>query len=286
MTSQKAVQQTGLSGLYATAIRVRFLLQILAIIYVALFPRWAAAQLPVKYTQGTLHGFLVLRTTDGQAIADGDLTEAARGDRVTTHLVLRFKDGSLNDETTIFSQRRNFALISDHLVQKGPQFKHPMDVSVNRSLGQVTVRYMDDGGHEKTLTDHLKLPSDLANGIVPILLQNIRPNVPETTVSMVVATPKPRVVKLVITPRGEDPVSIGTSSRKAMHYVVKVDIGGAVGLVAPLVGKQPPDTNMWVFEGETPVFLRSEGPLYEGGPIWQIEQTSPVWPQTSAKNSQ
>jgi hypothetical protein len=286
MVSQEAAQEKKSSRLDTTANRVRSRLLVLAMVCVALFPRWTVAQLPVTYTQGALHGFLVLRTTDGQAIADGDLIEVARGDRVTTHLILRFKDGSLNDETTIFSQRGNFALISDHLVQKGPAFKTPMDVSVNRSLGQVTVRYTDDGGHEKTLTDHMKLPPDLANGIVPILLQNLRPNIPKTTVSMVVATPKPRVVKLVITPRGEDPVLIGASNRKAVHYVVKVDIGGAAGVVAPLVGKQPPDINMWVFEGETPVFLKSEGPLFEGGPIWQIEQTSPVWPQTSARNSE
>ncbi len=35
---------------------------------------------------------------------------------------------------------------------------------------------------------------------------------------MVAATPKPRLVKLAITPQGEEPFSIGGSSRKATQY--------------------------------------------------------------------
>jgi hypothetical protein len=61
-------------------------------------------------------------------------------------------------------------------------------------------------------------------------------------VSMVVATPKARLVKLTIAPQGEDPFSIGGSRRRATHYVVKVEIGGVAGLMAPLMGKQPRDT--------------------------------------------
>jgi hypothetical protein len=243
----------------------------------------SGAQVSVVYTEGEIHGFLVLRTLDGDAIAEGDLAQVTRGDRVTTHLRFRFKDGSVNEETTIFSQRGTFRLVSDHLVQKGPAFKRPMDLLINGSAGQVTVRYTDDDGKEKVVTEHLKLPPDIANGFVFSVLKNIKPDVPKTTVSMVVATPKPRIVKLVILPEGEDPFSIVGSSGKATRYVVKVDIGGAAGVVAPLVGKQPPDTHVWLVEGEAPVVIKSEGPLFDGGPVWRIELTSPVWPQKPAK---
>jgi hypothetical protein len=74
--------------------------------------------------------------------------------------------------------------VSDHLVQKGPTFKQPTDVSVDGSTGQVTVRYTDDGGKEKTVTERLKLPADVSNGMVLTLLKNIRPDVPLTTLSM------------------------------------------------------------------------------------------------------
>jgi hypothetical protein len=95
--------------------------------------------------------------------------------------------------------------------------------------------------------------------------------------SMVVATPKPRLVKLEITPGGEDTFAVGGVSQKAMKFVVKIEIGGVSGLIAPLVGKQPPDTSMWMVGGKAPGFLKSEGPLFQGGPIWRIELASPVW---------
>ena len=186
---------------------------------------------------------------------------------MTSRLVFRFKDGSLHDETAVFSQRHNFRLLSDHLVQKGPAFQHPMELSIDGFTGQVTVRSTGDDGKEKVVTVRFDLPPDVVNGLVLTLLKNIRSDVPQTKVSMVAATPKPRLVKLAITPQGEDLFSIGGASRKATHCVVKVEIGGAAGLVAPLLGKQPPDTHVWILGGEALAFVKSEGPLYFGGPI-------------------
>jgi hypothetical protein len=247
-----------------------------------LFPAaMPAAQVEVRYREGLVHGFLVLSTLEGEPLADGDLIQLAVGDRVTSHLVFRFKDGSVHDETVVFSQRRVFRLLQDHIVQKGPAFPHPVDVAIDASTSQVTVRYTEDGT-EKVTTDHLKLAPDVANGLVLTLLKNIRSGVTETKVSMVAATPKPRVVTLAITSKGEDPFSVGRSSRKATHYVIKVEIGGLTGLVAPLVGKEPPDTHVWILDGEAPAVVKSEGPLYVDGPTWRIELASPVWPHGSA----
>jgi hypothetical protein len=47
--------------------------------------------------------------------------------------------------------------------------------------------------------------------------------------------------------------------------------------MAHLTGKQPPDSHMWMLEGAAPAFVKSESPLYEGGPIRRIELVSPVW---------
>jgi hypothetical protein len=48
----------------------------------------------------------------------------------------------------------------------------------------------------------------------------------KTILSMLVATPKPRLVKLEISPLGEDSFTVGGSGEKATRYAVKVDIGG------------------------------------------------------------
>jgi hypothetical protein len=94
---------------------------------------------------------------------------------------------------------------------------------------------------------------------------------------MIVTTPKPRLVKLKISAPGSDRFSTGSMGRSAAHYVVKIELGGVTGLVAPIVGKQPPDTHVWILQGEAPAFVKSEGPMFQGGPIWRIELVSPVW---------
>jgi hypothetical protein len=240
-----------------------------------------ASPVEVRYKEGLVHGFLVLSTLDGTRIAEGDLVQVAHGDRVTSQLVFRFNDGSRQEETTVFSQRGDFRLISYHLVQKGPAFKNATDEHVTASTGQVTVRYTDDDGKEKVENAHLNLPPDLANGLVPTLLKNIPSGATRAEFSMVVASPKPRLVKLVITAEGTEPFSLAGSGREAIHYVVKVDIGGLAGVVAPILGKQPPDTQIWILGGEAPAFVKSETLSYMGGPMWRLELLSPVWPRTT-----
>jgi hypothetical protein len=238
----------------------------------------------VRYREGITHGFLTLRTTEGKTIAEGDLLQIAQGDNVTAKIVFRFRDGSIHEETTVFSQRGNFQLLKYHLVQKGPAFKNAIDTSLDTSTGQFTARYQD-GDKEKEINQHLELPSDTSNGMVSMLLKNVPATTQQIALSMVAATPKPRIIKLAITAHGEEPFLIGESRRKATHYVVKVEIGGIAGAIAPVLGKQPPDTHLWISTGEVPTFVRSEGPLFEGGPIWVIELTNPTWPQKPAENS-
>lgn len=231
---------------------------------------------PVRHKEGTVHGFLVVRTAEGKTIAAGDLVQVIQGDQLVSNLIFHFKDGSVDDETTVFSQDHDFRLISDHHVQKGPSFPHPMDVSINASSGEVTVRSSEDG-KEKVETEHLDLRPDLANGLLLDVLKNIPPHLPETKVSYVAATPKPRIVKLSIKPEGEEMFWAAGVRHQATRYVVKVELGGVAGLVAPILGKEPKDTYVWILGGKAPAFVRMEGQFFEGGPIWKIELTSPIW---------
>src|SRR5213079_686333 len=86
------------------------------------------------------------------------------------------------------------------------------------------------------------------------------------TVSLVATTPKPRLVKFAILPQGEEPFTIGNFRHSAMHYVVKVEIGGVTGFLARLMGKQPADTHIWVLGGEAPAFVKAEGDILCGRP--------------------
>jgi hypothetical protein len=152
-------------------------------------------------------------------------------------------------------------------------------MTIDAGKGQVTVRYSDDHGRPRVESQQMKLPSDLANGLILTLLKNAGPDVLRRSVGFVAATPKPRLVKLAISSAGEEPFTTGATARKATHYVLKVDIGGISGVVAPLVGKQPPDSHVWILGGDAPAFVKAEQPLYNEGPVWRIELTSPVWPR-------
>jgi hypothetical protein len=125
----------------------------------------------------------------------------------------------------------------------------------------------------------LDLPADVSNGLPPNLLLNISPSTAETKISYVVPGTKPRVVRLSIKPTGSLPFRIGGLRRKATDFSIHVELGGLTGVVAPIIGKAPPDYHIWLQSGTPPAFIREEGPVYEGGPIWRMEQISPTFAQ-------
>jgi hypothetical protein len=96
-------------------------------------------------------------------------------------------------------------------------------------------------------------------------------------VTYLAGTPKPRVVTLSIKPAGKDRYSIAGRTHPALRYNIHIELGGVDGVIAPIVGKQPSDAMVWLDGGEVPGFLKMVGPLYEGGPLWTTELTSPTW---------
>jgi hypothetical protein len=217
----------------------------------------------------------VLTSRDGRKIGEGDLEQVAHGDRVISELRIRLKDGSRYDDRTVFSQRGVFHLLTDHVVQSGPSFKIPMETLIDTSKNDVTVHYKDGHGEEKSIDKHMPLPADIANGLLFTLVKDLDTHTTGTPVSYVVTTPQPRVVKLLFKREGENQFSAGGLRKQAMHYVMSVQIGGIAGILAPIIGKRPPDTDIWVIGGQAPTFAGVRGPLSSGGPVWTISLASP-----------
>jgi hypothetical protein len=236
---------------------------------------WAAL-VPVKQKEGTSHGFVVLHSLDGKLLATGQLIQTIDGERITSEVVFHFRDGSFYDDVTVFSQDSEFRLISDHVRQRGPSFPTPVDSYVEVATGEVRITSLKDP-KQKTEQQHLQMPEDTANGLTLILVKNLSPGDPETTVSMVAASSKPRVVKLKIHSVGEQAFSAGGTHIEATHYVIHTDIGGVQGAVANAVGKQPPDLHYWIVGGKASAFVKFTGELFEGGPIWNIELAPVRW---------
>ncbi len=240
----------------------------------------AADPIPVRYPQGTSRGFLVLKTLEGKVIAAGDLYQTVQGSRITARLVFHFRDGSIDDDVTVYSQQKVFRLISDHHIQRGPSFPKPVDLMVDVPSGTLTSRSVDSDGKPKSTTEHLDLSSDVSNGLVSTAVENIPFNAPQTSLSYVASSgSKGRQIHLNIKPVQLVPVVIDGRKFKAMEFNIKIDLGGVAGVVAPVIGKQPHDVRFWILAGPVPAVLAEESQLYLDGPVWRIELSRPEWPR-------
>ncbi len=119
--------------------------------------------------------------------------------------------------------------------------------------------------------------------MVPLIVENMGAGESSKTVfHVVVATPNPLVAKLVISKIGEDSYSLVGTNRKAVHYEIKIVLGGVAGFVAPLIGKAPPNIEIWaVTTQQAPTFVREQGPIYPDGPVMTIQLVSPTWTDSS-----
>ena len=226
-----------------------------------------AEPVAVRFTEGVGRGFPVLRNANGEKIAQGDLVQVARGDRVENRLTFRFRDGSFYDETVVYSQRDVFTLISYRLVQRGPSFPETIEAAVDRSSGRYTVRYKgDEDSPEEVLKGKFEMPADAYNGLLSTLMKNL-PTGESATVQIIAFTPKPRLVKMLLMPATEDTVMMSETAVPSTRFLVKPQLG----LFASLLVADIPDIKIWVSGGEAPAFLRFEGPLYFMGPIWRID---------------
>jgi len=237
----------------------------------------AAAPVPVRFAEGSLHGFLTLSTPAGVRIASGNLLQIVRDGDIGSRLVFHFKDGSVHDETAVYSQRNVFTLQSYHVVQRGPAFLEDTEISLERASGKyrVKTRARKDG-REKVLDGKIDLPLDVYNGMVPTVVKNLAPGAGET-VHMVAFTPAPKLIKLELAPAGEQKILVGGSEKTATRYVLKPILGIGLKLFASLLGRIPPDNHAWIVTADVPAFVKFEGPLYMNGPVWRIELTSPRW---------
>ena len=105
-----------------------------------------------------------------------EFSQVVQGDEVTMRLTYHFVDGSIDDETTTYTQQGTFRLVRNHHIQKGPFFAKPVDFTVEAATGIATSRTADKNGKIHVESEHMDLPDDLANGFVGTLLLNVPHN--------------------------------------------------------------------------------------------------------------
>jgi hypothetical protein len=247
---------------------LRHSLKVLALSASLLGPALAeAGPVAVRFTEGVTRAFPVLRSTDGQKLAQGDLIQVVRGDRVEGRLVFRFGDGSLYDETVVFSQRDALRLLQYRIAQRGPSFPETLEAALDRETGRYAVRYRaDEDSPEELLEGTFEMPDDAYNGMLSLVIKNL-PGRAQATVSIVAFTPRPRAIKLQLLPVADERIVVSDLPMQAIRYHIRPQLG----LFASLLVADIPDMRVWILPGEAPAFLRAEGPLYFMGPIWRID---------------
>lgn len=229
----------------------------------------AAEPVAVRYTEGVVRGFPVLRSQSGEKLARGELVQVAHGDIVDSRLSFHFKDGSIYDEHVVFSQKDVFALLRYHIVQRGPSFPESIDAHVDRASGRYHVRYKgDEDSAEETLDGSVTMPADVYNGLLSTLMKNMTAD-RAATVHILAFTPKPQLVTMLLKPAAEDVVQINDTAVAATRFLVQPQLG----LFAAFLVGEVPNLKCWIVGGPAPAFLRFEGPLYFMGPIWRIDWT-------------
>jgi hypothetical protein len=239
-----------------------------------------AAPVTVRLPEGNTRGFLVLRSPDGEVIAQGELRQKPAQGSIESRLSLTFKDGSYREELAVFSQDKTFRLESYRLVERGPSFP-TAEIAFDRKSGQYRARTQDKkGGEEQVAAGQMEMPADLYNGMALVLLKNLTDG-EKASGQMAVFTPKPRLIRMDLNPEGEEKIRLGGTALAVRRYLVKLEIGGLTGVIASFIGKDPPESRYWLATGEVPAFVRFEGALFLNGPRWRIEMTTPDWPDSS-----
>lgn len=258
--------------------RASFLAGLVVIVTVLWVPVWANAKsVAVSYAEGAAHGYLGLRDRRGENIAHGEVLQTVRGTLVESRLVFHFKDGSLFDERTTFSQRRVFRLQKYRLIQRGPSFPEELDIRMDRKTGRFRVRSRAGAGQsEEVTTGRLAMPPDAYNGLIGTLLKNL-PARKGATVRIVAFTPEPELIDLDLRPEAKEPVQVGDLLKTATRWVLEPRIHGVVHFFGKVLGQLPDEFRyrFWIIHDGIPMFARFEGPLHLMGPVWRVEVLSP-----------
>jgi hypothetical protein len=230
-----------------------------------------AEPIAVQHTQLPKHGVMIARSEAGKIIGGFEFLQAVQGDEVTMRLTYHFADRSIDDETTTYTQQGTFRLVRNHHIQKGPFFVKPVDFAVEAATGMVTSRTTDRNGKVHVESEHVRLPDDLANGFIGTVLLNVPRNTAPFRVGMLAPFGGGRLIRLLISPEGEQPFQMAGQSLKATVFRVHPELGGIVGVIAQWIGLQPKDVMVWVLEGETPAVVRIVGQLGGYGPVVSSE---------------
>lgn len=216
----------------------------------------------LRYPQADLHGFPSMSDDRGRVIADGELTQRRKGDRLLVHAVWRFKDGRVAEEDDVLRTRPELIQESFRWVERRGK-EEVRRAEVDFRTGKATLTRAEDG-KPKTWEEKLDLPAGKAftGYSTALAASQLRDELAKSearlSLTFVAFTPKPRTVELEI---GREP---GSRIRAAGRQLAADLFTLHPKLPFPLsVVAHPPDSHLWFTHGSPPALLRAEQNLLE-----------------------
>ena len=185
-----------------------------------------AEPIAVRFTEGTTHGYLSLKTEQGRQIAHGELVQRTRGKRVEANLLFYFLDGSVHDEKVTFSQHRLFRMEKYFLKQTGRflSYSARSQELIERQehspfvLGQpVDLKFH--------VTGRSALPDDVYNGMIVTLLKNLTTRSRAQRFNMSPSHLNQSCIHFKLTPTHRLNVKMGARSKPVTQYVLEPKVG-------------------------------------------------------------
>lgn len=231
-------------------------------------PAWGV---PLRWPEGTLRGFPVIRDASGRQIADGTLTQWIEDGNLHVSATYVFKDGRVVEEQTVLAQHPELAQLRwSWEERKGTEVTR--SYSVDFTTGHAVAHKRGEDVREDTLDDAKQLGHAFAGVGFMYAVKNLAGDLEkggEVELTAVAFTPKPRTVKVSIRRDQEGPLTTGGRTLTAERFVIHPEI--PLAFIAKLFVKAP-DQYLWFYKPSPPAFLRADVPLAEpSDPIIRIE---------------
>jgi hypothetical protein len=231
-------------------------------------PAWSV---PLRWPEGTLRGFPVVRDASGQQIADGTLTQWIEDGNLHVSATYAFKDGRVVEEQTVLAQHPEVAQLRwSWEERKGTEVER--SYSIDFTTGHAVAHKRGEDVREDHLDDAKQLGRAFAGVGFMYAVKNLARDLEkggEVELTAVAFTPKPRTVKVSIRRDQEEPLTMGGRTLAAERFVIHPEI--PLAFIAKLFVKAP-DQYLWFYKPSPPAFLRADIPLAEpSDPIIRIE---------------
>jgi hypothetical protein len=234
----------------------------------------AASLVAVELTQleGAAHAFPAMRELDGRKIADGEFTQAVRGNILHVEISYDFLDGGKLREITDLRQQPELSQLkwSCRQTKQGSlQREFEIDFGSGTAVGRERQKDGLKEWHEQVEIE----PGQTFAGFGFVLaLQNLRDRLHKGEIIELKAvgfTPKPRVVGVRLSYHGVDEMRMADRSVTGEHFMIQPQIPALAKMLIKVV-----DTNIWLTPPPSG-FLRWEGPMVEpNDPVVRVDLAS------------